>query len=95
MGDMGEAMKEYGEILKQKHDERVLKNPDRVEYAIEQFEKHGIEYQLKNPGIGHFHCWRKRDRKLYQFWASTGKIMGHDRARGIHALVRILCKEGR
>lgn len=93
MGDMGDTMREYSEILKQQHDQRVIKTPGRVQYAIEQFEKHEIEYQLKNPAIGHFHCWRKRDHKLYQFWAGTGKIMCHDRARGVHALVNILCKE--
>ena len=53
-------------------------------------DKHGIEYQLKNPQTGHFHCWRKSDDKLLQFYAGTGKIQGYDNVRGIHALVRIL-----
>lgn len=75
------------------HNERVAKNPDRVAYAIEQFEKHGIEYSLKNPTTGHFHCRRKSDDKLFQFYAGTGKIMGHDNARGIHTLIKILTKE--
>lgn len=91
MGDMrevGEAMKE---MAKQRHDERVKKTPDRVEYAIQQFEKSNIEYVLKNPGNGHFHCRRKSDDKLFQFWASTGKILGYNN-RGIHLLVRELLK---
>ena len=78
---------------KQVHNERVAKNPDRVAYAIEQFEKHGIEYTLKNAQTGHFHCRRMSDDKLFQFYAGTGKIMGYDNARGIHALIKILTKE--
>ena len=75
----------------QKHKERVSKNPNRIEYAIEQFEKNNIEYQLKNAEIGHFHCWRKSDGRLYQFWAGTGKILGYNN-RGIHLLIRELLK---
>jgi len=78
---------------KQVHNERVDKNPDRVAYAIEQFEKHGIEYSLKNPQTGHFHCRRKSDDKLFQFYAGTGKIMNEPNRRGIHALIKILTKE--
>lgn len=37
-----------------------------------------------------FHCRRKSDDKLFQFYAGTGKIQGYDRARGIHALIKIL-----
>lgn len=48
------------------------KNPDRIQFAIQQFEKHNIEYLLKNDVNGHFHCRRKSDDKLFQFWASTG-----------------------
>lgn len=91
------TMREYWDdvkpALKEKHAERVSKTPSRVEYAIQQFEKHDIEYVLKNPGIGHFHCRRKCDDKLIQFWAGTGKIMGYDRARGIHALIKILTRD--
>ena len=85
-----EGIKEYTKNL---HNERVAKNTDRVAYAIEQFEKHGIEYTLKNPTTGHFHCRRMSDDKLFQFYAGTGKIMGYDNARGIHALIKILTKE--
>ena len=74
----------------QMHKERVAKNPDRIEYAIKQFEKHDIEYELKNSQTGHFHCYRKSDDKLFQFYAGTGKIQGFNNVRGIHALIRIL-----
>lgn len=47
----------YHLYAKQMHKERVAKNPDRIEYAIKQFEKHGIEYELKNAQTGHFHCY--------------------------------------
>lgn len=82
----------YHLYAEQKHKERVVKNPDRIEYAIKQFEKHDIEYELKNAQIGHFHCRRKSDDKLFQFYAGTGKIQGLNNARGIHALIRMLEK---
>lgn len=82
----------YHLYAEQKHKERVAKNPDRIEYAIKQFEKHDIEYELKNVQTGHFHCYRKSDDKLFQFYAGTGKIQGFNNARGIHALIRMLEK---
>ena len=66
------------------------KDPDRIAYAIQQFEAHGIEYQLKNEQTGHFHCWRKSDDKLFQFYAGTGKIQGFTQVRGIHSLIQML-----
>lgn len=80
----------YHIVAQQKHAERVAKTPDRVAYAIKQLEEHGIEYKLKNPTTGHFHCRRKSDDQLIQFWAGTGKILGFDDRRGIHALVAML-----
>lgn len=79
----------YHLYAQEKHRERVAKNPARIAYAIEQFESHGIEYQLKNEQTGHFHCWRKSDDKLFQFYAGTGTIQGSS-ARGIHSLIKIL-----
>ena len=80
------------QLAKENHKNRVAKNPDRIQYAIEQFEKLRIEYYLKNEQTGHFHCHRKSDDKLFQFYAGTGKIMGYENARGIHALIKILTK---
>ena len=90
---MGEYWRDIKPELKKKHDERVAKTPDRIEYAIQQFEKNGIKYELKNVATGHFHCWRKSDNKLYQFWASTGKILGYNN-RGIKLLIKELLKQG-
>lgn len=42
--ELWDALKDHA---KQVHLERVAKNPDRIAYAIQQFEAHGIEYQLK------------------------------------------------
>ena len=81
------------QLAKENHKNREAKNPDRIQYAIEQFEKNGIEYYLKNEQTGHFHCHRKSDDKLFQFYAGTGKIMGYQNARGIHALIKMLTKE--
>ena len=80
----------YHMFSRDKHRERVEKNRERINYAIEQFEAHGIPYTLKNDQTGHFHCRRKSDGKLFQFYAGTGKIQGHDRARGIHVMIKIL-----
>lgn len=77
----------YAEEL---HRQRVAQNPARIQNAIHRFEAAGIRFQLKNQQTGHFHCWRKSDGKLYQFYASTGKIQGHNRARGIDAMIKIL-----
>ena len=87
-----DALKEHAHQIQRKprnHQERVSKNPDRIAYAIQQFEAHGIEYQLKNQQTGHFHCWRKSDDKLFQFYAGTGKIQGLQ-TRGIHNLIKLL-----
>lgn len=75
-------------LAKQNHRERVAKNPERIAYAIEQFESNGIQYALKNPEIGHFHAW-DANGQLRQFWASTGKILGSNR-RGIHNFIKII-----
>lgn len=87
--EMWDGLKEHG---KQVHQERIAKNPDRIAYAIKQFEMNNIEYTLKNEQIGHFHCRRKSDDKLFQFWAGTGKILGYENLRGIHTLIKLLLK---
>lgn len=84
--------KDLKAVLKEQHKERVKKTPERIEYACALLDAAGIEYQLKNPATGHFHCWRKADGKLFQFYAGTGKIQGYDKIRGIHALVNLLSK---
>jgi hypothetical protein len=88
MGDI----REEGKLLKAVHNEKIKKTPDRIEYAIKQFEENGVEYRLLNGSTGHFHCWRKRDEYLYQYWAGTGKILGHDDIRGINSLIEALLK---
>ena len=85
-----EGIKQYA---KEQHEKRVADNPNRIQYAIEQFERHNIEYVLKNEQTGHFHCRRKADDKLFQFYAGTGKIMGIESKRGIHALIKLLESE--
>lgn len=85
-----EGIKQY---CKEKHDKRVSDNPNRITYAIEQFEKNSIEYVLKNEATGHFHCRRKSDDKLFQFYAGTGKIVGFENKRGIHTLIKLLTGE--
>jgi uncharacterized protein YaaR (DUF327 family) len=62
---------------------------ERLQYATEQLVKHDIEFSLKNEQTGHFHCRKKSDDKLIQFWAGTGTIMGHEES-GIHNLIKLL-----
>lgn len=81
----------YHEYAKEKHDARVADTPNRIEFAKRQFESNNIEFILKNKVTGHFHCFRKSDNKLFQFYAGTGKIVGESE-RGIHALIKILTK---
>lgn len=80
----------YHLYAKERHRERVSKNGERIAYAVKQFEAHNIEYTLCNTETGHFHVRRKADDRLFQFYAGTGKIQGYDRARGIHALIKLL-----
>ena len=75
---------------KEQHNKRVSDMPDRIAYAKKQFEKNNIEYVLKNEQTGHFHCRRKSDDKLFQFYAGTGKIVGVDDVRGIHSIIKLL-----
>lgn len=65
----------YHLYAREKHKERVAKNSERIDYAIKQFELNNIEFTLKNEQSGHFHCRRKSDDKLFQFWAGTGKFL--------------------
>ena len=62
---------------------------ERLIFATEQLKKHDIEFNLKNEQSGHFHCRRKSDDKLIQFWAGTGTIMGYEE-KGIHYLIALL-----
>jgi hypothetical protein len=82
----------YHLYAKEKHKERVAKNGDRIAYAIEIFKVNNIEFVLKNPTTGHFHCRTYHTDSLMQFWAGTGKILGR-KERGIHNLIRILLNE--
>ncbi len=75
--------------------DKIERNKQRSNYAIEQFKKNNIEYRLKNQKIGHFHVYRKIDKQLFQFWSGTGKITGPipkniKEARGISILIKIL-----
>jgi hypothetical protein len=80
---------------KEVHARRVADNPRRVRFAIDLFDEHCIRYELKNETTGHFHCWRKKDGKLFQFYAGTGKIQGEPNKRGIRALIKILTEKER
>lgn len=78
------------EEAKRVHAERVAKTPERIEYAIKQFKANGIQYKLKHPDTGHFHCYRKSDGQMFLFWAGTGNILGPTQDRGIRNLIRML-----
>lgn len=81
--------KELTQIKKEQHDARVAKTPQRIEYAINQFNKFNIKFELKNKIIGHFHVF-SREGKLYNFYASTGKIVGEDSKRGLSWMLKLV-----
>lgn len=85
-----EDFEEIKNHAKGRHNKRVSEMPDRIAYAKKQFEENNIEYVLKNEQTGHFHCRRKSDDKLFQFYAGTGKIVGVDDVRGIHSIIKLL-----
>lgn len=80
------------ELARQNHKERVAKNPSRMEYAINQLEKAGVEYRVCSEANCHIQARRQKDDELINFWAGTGKIQGYTNLRGIHNLIK-LCKE--
>lgn len=71
------------------HKERINKNPDRLQYAIQQLEKNNIKYEVKNEETCHIHTWRKSDDQLIQYWAGTGKILDYEQ-RGIDNLIDLI-----
>jgi len=62
---------------------------ERLQFAIEQLKKHDIEHSVRNEQSGHIHCRKKSDDTLIQYWAGTGKILGHE-SQGIHNLIKLL-----
>jgi len=80
----------YHLYAKEKRKERVSKNGERIRFATALLLANKIEFALKNESTGHFHCYRKFDDKLIQFWAGTGKILNYKNQRGIHNLIKIL-----
>ena len=68
------------EFAKRNHDERVVKTPQRIEFAEKLFNERNIKYVIKNKAIGHFHLF-SIDGDLVQFWCSTGKIMFDKKVR--------------
>lgn len=78
------------ENAKRIHAERVAKTPDRIAYAKNMLDKNGIRYALKSAENGHMHVWDSSGA-LWQFWCSTGKILGRE-DRGIHRLVKLILR---
>jgi hypothetical protein len=70
---------------------KVSPAQERIQYAIVQLKKHNIEFSMKNDQTGHFHCRKKSNDELIQYWATTGKILGHKNL-GIHNLIKLLTK---
>lgn len=90
MGDMREAFEPYKEM----HRQRVAKNPDRLEYAIQMLEDNAIFYKVCNTQTAQINAILD-DGNILTFYAGTGKIKGHDRIRGIHAFVNLCNKKNR
>lgn len=68
--------------------ENYLKIQEKIDEAADRFDHYGFSYEVKNYDIGHIHVW-DLDGNRFQFWAGTGKILGHN-AVGIEALIELL-----
>ena len=77
-------------------EEISFKPKSNVEKVIEELEKYGFWYELKNESNGHFHCRSQHCSVLFQFWANTGKILGpknvEDIPSGLNNLINLLQK---
>lgn len=69
---------------------RMQKREQGIKSAIKAFEEKGIRYRLCCAENGHFHIWRE-DGKLFQYWASTDRIMSM-RECGLEDLLKLLGK---
>ena len=82
-----EGIRDYA---KKQHQERVAKNPQRLEYAVKLLRDNGITFKVCNEATGQINCYFA-DGKCLTFYAGTGKIQGYVNVRGIRAFIR-LCK---
>lgn len=71
-----------------KREKRRIKRENGIKTAICEFEKRGIHYKLCSAENGHFHIWRE-DGKLFQYWASTDRIMSSPEI-GLDNLLKLL-----
>lgn len=87
---MGEYWKDVKPIYKQKHDERVSKTPDRIQYSMQKFIDNNMLYSLKNRQTGQFNLQIGSD--LIVYYCSTGKILLNNKPlqkRGIGNVIQI------
>ena len=71
-----------------KREKRRIKRENGIKLAICEFEKRGICYKLCCADNGHFHIWNENG-KLYQYWASTDRIMSRKEV-GLDKLLEIV-----
>ena len=83
-----DALRRYA---KEQHDQRVAKNPQRLEYAKKVLTENGITFKVCNEMTAQINCYFANG-KVLTFYAGTGKIPGHSNLRGINSFVR-LCKK--
>ena len=84
MAELAEYWKDVKPIYKQRHDERVAKTPDRIEYTIKKFTEKNIPFELKNEMTGQFNI--RKGKQIIVYYCSTGKILLNNKpkeARGI------------
>ncbi len=79
----------YHSWAKEKHKERVAKNPDRLKYAEQVLSNNLIPFKICNVSTTQINVYI--NGKIYTFYAGTGKIQGYNRIRGINSFVK-LCK---
>lgn len=76
---------------KEKHQARVAKNPQRLEYAKRVLKENGLTFKVCNEATTQINVYFA-DGQVLTFYAGTGKIQGYSDLRGINSFVR-LCKK--
>lgn len=88
MSEMSEYWKDVKPYYKEKHDKRVAKTPDRIEYSKKEFMKNGIYAELKNIQTGQFNI--RKGQNIIVYYCSTGKVLLNNKpkeARGIKYVI--------
>lgn len=66
------------------------RNRDRLNYAIEQFQRERIQYEVLNEEKGVAKVYHQSTGDEYIFYASTGTLRGVENLRGLRNVLEFL-----